>query len=111
MMGADGGMMGNAPYSQAPQQAQSPFSQPAYLAAANGNGVSPQAGITPNMMASRYPQFANTPAAIQAQMQQLQQNAGKYKNGQQMGMSSATSSPFMMQQQPANMMNAQQQGI
>lgn len=110
MMGADGGMVGNPAYNQMPQQqSQSPFNQPAYLSA-NGNGMSQQ-GVSPNAMAARYQQFANTPAQIQAQLQQLQQGAGVFKNGQQMGMSPAVSSPFMMQQQPANVMNAQRQGI
>ncbi|KAI9287903.1 hypothetical protein BC943DRAFT_317352 [Umbelopsis sp. AD052] len=104
MMSPDGTMMANTPYNQAPQQSQSPFSQPAYLAGQNGNGMNQQS------MAARYQQYANTPAQIQAQMQQLQQNAGKFKNGQQMGMAAAATSPFMMQQQQtANMMNAQQQ--
>lgn len=118
MMSSDGGMMGNAAaaYNQGAQQSQSPFAQPAYLAAAaaaaaaNGNGINQAGGITHNNMASvRFPQYANTPAQIQAQMQQLQQNAGKYKNGQQIGMAPTASSPFMMQQQPGNMMNTQQQ--
>lgn len=111
MMSPDGNMMANTPYNQAAQQTQSPFSQPAYLAATNGNGINQQSMAAANPMAGRYQQYANTPAQIQAQMQQLQQNAGKFKNGQQMGMAAAATSPFMMQQQTANMMNAQQQGL
>jgi alkanesulfonate monooxygenase SsuD/methylene tetrahydromethanopterin reductase-like flavin-dependent oxidoreductase (luciferase family) len=110
MMGADGAMVGNSPYNQvSQQQSQSPFNQPAYLGA-NGNGMTQQ-GMAPNAMAARYQQYANTPAQIQAQMQQLQQGAGVFKNGQQMGMSPTVSSPFMMQQQPVNVVQAQRQGI